>query len=445
MTAGGIVIGAHCSASGGLWRAAERAIAIGAEAVQLFGSSPRAWRQTQHQPEAFERFREVSAEAGLARAWLHGNYLANLAAPAEEQYERSIGSVIHALGVASGAGAAGVVLHTGSHLDAGLDAVLPRVLTAIERILDGSPDDATLALETSAGQGGTIGSFDDLGRILGEARSPRLRVCLDTCHVFAAGHDVRTPEGVAEMMERFDAAIGLDALVVAHANDSKGELGGNLDRHENIGDGQIGYEGFRALLGSPAFADKTFLLEVPGIENDGPDVENVRRLQGHPRRGRERVAGGESYEGRTSRGWLASARNSSSQCRISTSRCEVTPQRSPTGAPSSSSLTSSRSAIVRWSMAASSCSLRRATSNSKIASIISAETKPPNSSVSCSAIQLAHSSARFSSIATPRLSGGVAPASLVMRLLLRLPAPARLSGGPMAPPAPSPVRGRGRG
>ena len=274
-----ITIGAHCSASGGLWKAAERGIAIEAEAVQLFGSSPRAWRQTQHKPEAFERFRAMSAEAGLAPAWLHGTYLVNLAADNEQQYERSIDAVIYALTVAHEAGAAGVVLHTGSHRSAGLDAVLPRVLTAIERILDGAAGGARLALETSAGQGGTIGSFADLGLILGAVRSPRLQVCVDTCHVFAAGHELRTPEGVTEMVELFDEEIGLECLAVVHANDSKGELGGNLDRHENIGDGAIGYDGFRAVLGSMAFTGKTFLLEVPGIEHDGPDLENVRRLK----------------------------------------------------------------------------------------------------------------------------------------------------------------------
>ncbi len=277
--AGPIVIGAHCSAAGGLWTAAERAIAIEAEAVQLFGSSPRAWRQTQHKPEAFERFRAASAEAGLAPAWLHGSYLVNLAAPSDQQYERSIDSVLNALTVAHEAGAAGLVLHPGSHRDAGLRAVLPRVLTAIEHILESSPDDTTLALETSAGQGATIGSFADLGLILREARSPRLRVCLDTCHVFAAGHDLRTPEGVTEMVELFDEEIGLEYLAVVHANDSKGELGSKLDRHENIGDGQIGFDGFRAVLESMAFAGKTFLLEVPGIEDDGPDLENVHRLK----------------------------------------------------------------------------------------------------------------------------------------------------------------------
>ena len=194
--ASAITIGAHCSASGGLWTAAERAVAIEAEAVQLFGSSPRAWRQTQHKPEAFQRFRELSAEAGLAPAWLHGSYLVNLAAPSDQQYERSIDSVVNALTVAHEAGAAGLVLHTGSHREAGLEAVLPRVLMAIERIIDMTPDDATLALETSAGQGGTIGSFTDLGVILDAVRSPRLQVCVDTCHVFAAGHDLRSEDGV---------------------------------------------------------------------------------------------------------------------------------------------------------------------------------------------------------------------------------------------------------
>jgi deoxyribonuclease-4 len=279
MAAEGVAIGAHCSAAGGLWKAVERAIAIEAEAVQLFGSSPRAWRQTQHKPEAYARFRELSADAGLRAAWLHGNYLVNLAAESDQQYERSIDSVVHALTVAHEAGAAGVVLHTGSHMNKGLEAVLPRLLASLERILGEAPGEATLALETAAGQGGTIGSFADLGAILSAVRSPRLRVCLDTCHVFAAGHDLRTREAVAATSAAFDEAIGLEHLAVVHANDSKGELGSARDRHENIGDGAIGSGGFRAILGAPAFAGKTLLLEVPGIEDDGPDLENVRRLK----------------------------------------------------------------------------------------------------------------------------------------------------------------------
>ncbi len=275
-----IAIGAHCSASGGLWRTIERAIAIEAEAVQFFGASPRAWRPTNHKPEAFERFRELRAESGIGQAWLHGSYLVSLAPRNEEHYEKSIASVVNALSVAARAGAEGVVLHSGSHLGRGFEAVLPEVVSAIGRIFDEAPEGPFLALENAAGQQGPIGgTFGELGAILDAADSPRLRVCLDTCHTFAAGYDITTPEGMAETLEEFGREIGLDLLAVIHANDSKQELGSGRDRHENIGEGHIGYEGFRTILGEPAFAGRALLLEVPGFEGDGPDLENVRRLK----------------------------------------------------------------------------------------------------------------------------------------------------------------------
>ena len=275
-----IAIGAHCSASGGLWRTIERAVEIGAEAVQFFGASPRAWRPTNHKPEAYERFRTLRAESGIGQAWLHGSYLVSLAARSEEQHEKSIASVVNALSVAARAGAEGVVLHSGSHLGRGFEAVLPEVVSAIARIFDEAPAGPLLALENAAGQQGPIGGrFEELGAILDASGSPRLRVCLDTCHTFAAGYDITTPEGMADTLEEFDREIGLDLLAVIHANDSKQELGSGRDRHENIGDGHIGYEGFRTILAEPAFAGRALLLEVPGIEGDGPDLENIRRLK----------------------------------------------------------------------------------------------------------------------------------------------------------------------
>ena len=275
-----IAIGAHCSATGGLWKAIERAVAIEAEAVQLFGSSPRAWRQTQHKPEAYERFRHLREEAGLGETWLHGSYLVSLAAESDEQHAKSIDSVVNALTVAHGAGAEGVVLHTGSHMGKGFEAVLSRVAAAIEQIFEQAPGGCVLALENTAGHGGTIGRrFAELGAILEAVPSPRLRVCLDTCHTFAAGYDIATPEGMKQTIAEFDAEIGIEKLAVVHANDSKLELGSERDRHENIGDGHIGYEGFRTILAEPAFAGRSFLLEVPGIEGDGPDGENIRRLK----------------------------------------------------------------------------------------------------------------------------------------------------------------------
>ena len=284
-----IAIGAHCSASGGLWRTIERAVEIEAEAVQFFGASPRAWRPTNHKPEAYERFRALRAESGIGQAWLHGSYLVSLAARSEEQHEKSIASVVNALSVAARAGAEGVVLHSGSHLGRGFEAVLPEVVSALARIFDEAPEGPLLALENAAGQQGPIGgSFAELGAILDASGSPRLRVCLDTCHTFAAGYDIATPEGMADTLEEFEREIGLDLLAVIHANDSKQELGSGRDRHENIGDGHIGYEGFRTILAERAFAGRALLLEVPGIEGDGPDLENIRRLK----RLRDEVAAG---------------------------------------------------------------------------------------------------------------------------------------------------------
>jgi apurinic endonuclease APN1 len=147
-------------------------------------------------------------------------------------------------------------------------------------VLDATPDDAWLILENSAGMGGAIGSkFAELGRIIRDVGSERVKVCLDTCHTFAANYDVATRAGLDSTMAEFDKEIGLDRLVAVHANDSKAPLGGGLDRHANIGEGHIGREGFLNILSHPAFSDMPFLLEVPGFDNEGPDAQNVAILK----------------------------------------------------------------------------------------------------------------------------------------------------------------------
>ena len=281
-----IQVGAHVSSSGGIFNAVKRGVDIGAEALQIFVSSPQMWRATNHTPEATAKFLEMHAAAKLGEVWVHNIYLANLATETDEQLERSIGSVVNALTVGAAVGAKGVVLHTGSHHGAGLAPFLEQVSGALRAILDTTPDNITLALETMAGQGGTIGKeFEELGALLRAVDSPRLQVCLDTCHTFAAGYELRTPEGVEATMRAFDDAIGVEHLAVVHANDSKTPLGGLRDRHENIGDGHIGTDGFRAICAHPAFAGKAFLLEVPGLpteahpKGDGPDAENIARLK----------------------------------------------------------------------------------------------------------------------------------------------------------------------
>lgn len=273
-------VGAYVSSSGGLFNTIGRAEAIEAEALMTFGSSNRAWRKTEHSPEAIAQFRALHAASSVGEIWLHNIYLANLATEDPELLEKSIDCVVHALTLTDAIGAQGVVLHTGSRKERSMDEVLPQVRDAITRILQESPGEAVLALENAAGQGGVIGKdFAELGAIVRAVDSPRLQVCFDTCHAFAAGYDVTDPKALRDAVREFDAEVGLDRLAVLHANDSKMELGGHRDRHENIGDGYIGEDGFRVLLAEPAFHGKTWLLEVPGIDGDGPDLENVRRLK----------------------------------------------------------------------------------------------------------------------------------------------------------------------
>ncbi len=275
-----IAVGAHVSSSGGIFTAIERAQAIGAEALQMFPSAPQTWRKTNHRPEAIAKFRELRAASSVEQVWFHNIYLANLAAEDPEQLEKSVDSVINALAVADAVGAQGVVLHTGSHRGRGLDGSLSQIVDSIVRILEQAPGEALLALENAAGHGGVIGgTFAELGAILKAVDSPRMGVCFDTCHAYAAGYDITDPRAIGAVMREFDGEIGLDRLAVVHANDSKMPLGANRDRHENIGDGCIGYDGFRVAMAEPALQGRAWLLEVPGIEDRGPDLENVERLK----------------------------------------------------------------------------------------------------------------------------------------------------------------------
>jgi len=189
---------------------------------------------------------------------------------------------VGAVAAAEQLGADAIVTHVGSHQGAGFEAGLERVRTALLRTLaesDGSG--VRILLENTAGAGGTMGvDFDELGAMIAAADShPRLGICLDTAHLFEAGFDLRSAAGLDEALARLDAACGLDRLGMLHLNDSKTPIGSNRDRHENIGEGEIGLDGFRAIVTSPALADLPGILEVPGFDGDGPDALNVQRLR----------------------------------------------------------------------------------------------------------------------------------------------------------------------
>ena len=273
-------IGAHVSTAGGISKAVGRGVEIGCEALQIFGSSPQGWAFKQVPGDEVEAFRQEVAEAGMGPVFLHAIYLINLGTPREDVLAKGVQSLINYMGLASTIGAAGVIVHPGSHGGAGYEAIFPQVVSSIETVLDNSPEGPVLALENMAGMGQHIGAkFEDLGRVLEAVDSPRLRVCLDTQHCFAAGYDMATREGIDAMIAEFEQEVGVENLLAVHANDSKRPLGSGVDRHDNIGDGFIGEDGFTAIMGSPAFRDVPFLLEVPGFEGKGPDQQNIDILK----------------------------------------------------------------------------------------------------------------------------------------------------------------------
>jgi len=274
-----VQIGAHVSSSGGIDKAIDRAVAIGAESVQVFTQSPRAWRPTNHDPASFDRFREKRAEAGIGGVLCHAVYLTNLASPDPVTYERSVATLRNTTEVACAIGGH-VVFHVGSHLGSGLDAGLEHVLPALGQALELCTDETWLLMENSAGAGGTIGrSIEELATIherLG--RPPHLGVCLDSCHLWVSGVDVADPAALDACLDELDSAMGLDRLRALHVNDAAAPLASNRDRHANILEGELG-ERLRVFLSNPRLQGLPAVLETAGPENRGPDANEVRKTK----------------------------------------------------------------------------------------------------------------------------------------------------------------------
>ena len=275
--------GAHVKSSGGVWHAIENGVELGCEAVQFFAGSPRTWAPTVYKEPDAAKFREARAASPIRFVVIHTIYLINLASGKEDFYEKSVSSLCGAMAAADQLGADAIVTHIGSHMGDGFDVGLERVQAGLRRALadsEGSP--VRLLLENTAGAGGTMGvDFEELGAIIAAGGAdPRLGICLDTAHFFESGADIRTAAGLGEALARLDAACGLDRLAMLHLNDSKTPLGSNRDRHENIGEGDLGVEGFRTIVTEPAFAALPGILEVPGFDGEGPDRENLARLRG---------------------------------------------------------------------------------------------------------------------------------------------------------------------
>jgi deoxyribonuclease-4 len=274
-----VLIGGHVSTSGGIHTAIDRAEEIGANAVQVFTQSPRMWRPTAHDPANLARFRERAAEADIGYVVCHAVYLLNLASPDDELYTKSVTALVATVDVAREIDA-DVVFHVGSHLGAGFDAALERVLPALEQALEHADGTTWILVENSAGAGGTIGrSIDELATIVDRAgRPPRLGLCLDSCHLWVSGVDVGDPAVVGALVDEVDERVGLDRLRAIHVNDAAAPLGSNRDRHANLGEGLLGNR-LAALLGNTRLRELPFLLETPGPDGHGPDASQVRRLR----------------------------------------------------------------------------------------------------------------------------------------------------------------------
>lgn len=274
-----MLIGGHVSSAGGIDTAVDRAVAIGGDALQLFTQSPRMWRPTAHGPESLAAFRAKRVEAGIGYVLAHALYLINLASPDRELHRKSVTALHSTLAVAREIGA-DVVFHVGSHLGAGFEAGLERVVPALTSALKETSDTTWLLLENSAGAGGTIGrSLDELVTLVQRLDGhSRLGLCLDSCHLYVSGIDVADPAVVDGLLADLDARVGLERLRAIHLNDAETPLGSNRDRHANLGDGLIG-DGLAVLLRHPLLQDRPFVLETPGPDGHGPDADQIGRAR----------------------------------------------------------------------------------------------------------------------------------------------------------------------
>lgn len=268
--------------------AIEDALRLGFGCVQVFVKNQRQWAAAPLDPADVDRWHALLATPGFGPAVAHATYLVNLASPDPALWEKSRLAFAEELARCDQLGIPYLVVHPGSAVGGSREDGIRRVAEALNRIFSDSPTLRVMPLlETTAGQGATLGrTFQELGEIIaGIAEVKRVGVCVDTCHVFAAGYDIRTPAGVAELLAAADRCVGLERIRCWHLNDSRGDCGSRLDRHEHIGAGRIGRAGFAALLSDARFRDVPMILETPketderGREWDAVNLALLRRLE----------------------------------------------------------------------------------------------------------------------------------------------------------------------
>jgi deoxyribonuclease-4 len=275
------LLGAHESVSKGLHYAFDKIRQVGGESLQIFTRNQRQWNPKPLSEEEIEKYSESWQENGSMVVASHASYLVNLASGKPDLRKKSINAFTEELRRCHQLSIPYVVLHPGSHTGDGVEIGLERFVSALDETIDQAGSDTKVLVETTAGQGTGLGrSFNELGSIRNQSRFPdKIGVCLDTCHIFAAGYDIRTLKDYNKTMQEFDRKIGLDHLHFFHLNDSKKDLGSRVDRHEHIGQGCIGLNGFAHLLNDPRFQNHPMTLETPKGDDLQEDSENLKTLR----------------------------------------------------------------------------------------------------------------------------------------------------------------------
>lgn len=268
-------LGSHVSIYGSLDKAVVRGAQIGCECIQIFTSNPKGWSFNIRSEEEINDFKKALKNAGIEDVYGHTIYLVNLASGNPYIYTNSINSLVSGLVMAEKAGLSGVVTHIGSHGGDGVEKGIERVTGALTQALAITKGKVPILLETDAGSGNHLGrSFAEIGEIIEKVGDKSIGVCLDTCHIYAAGYDISKKEKIDQMLAEFDKHIGLEKLKVLHLNDSRGELGSHLDRHEEIGKGKLGIEVFRYIVNHPKLKHLCGIVETP----DNKDTAAAEKL-----------------------------------------------------------------------------------------------------------------------------------------------------------------------
>ncbi|GBC69489.1 putative endonuclease 4 [archaeon HR01] len=275
-----MLLGAHVSIAGSIDLAVDRAVDLGCTTFQIFTRNPRGWRYTKLKEKDVVAFREKLDRQGFKVVMAHMPYLPNIASPKKLIHAKSVQSLVAELERCGQLGIGMLVVHVGSHLGAGKEAGIAKVVEACQTGLSKVGNDVKILLENMAGQRNSCGSrFEDLSKILeGLGDSDRVGVCLDTCHLHGAGYDISGEEAVEKTIEEFDNIVGVKHLKAVHLNDSKGALASGLDRHEHIGLGNIGLKGFEAFINHKYVRDKPMVLETPE-DRRGNYRTNMERLR----------------------------------------------------------------------------------------------------------------------------------------------------------------------